>query len=109
LKLPANRRSTAAETFRNLYFDTALSWTDPVLLMLRAVVGIDRVLFGSDYPYLRRDLAVSCRERIEASPVLTDDERRSVLGATPIELLPRLARLAPELSPKGQHQITTVR
>jgi 6-methylsalicylate decarboxylase len=89
----AARRSTAAETFRNLYFDTALSWSDPVLVMLRSVVGMDRVMFGSDYPYLRRDLAVSCRQRIEDSPVLTDSERTAVLGETAIGLLPRLARV----------------
>ncbi len=51
--------ATAAETFRRLYWDTALSWSDPVLRMLRDVVGIDHVLFGSDYPYLRRDLTSS--------------------------------------------------
>jgi len=51
----AENRASAAETFH----DTALSWSDPVLAMLRSAVGIDRVLFGTDYPYLRRDLAVS--------------------------------------------------
>jgi 6-methylsalicylate decarboxylase len=87
----AEARATAAETFRRLYWDTALSWGDPVLRMLRDVVGIDRVVFGSDYPYLRRDLAVSCREHIEASPELTDGERAAVLGATATTLIPRLA------------------
>lgn len=67
----AEARASAAETFRRLYWDTALSWGDPVLRMLRDVVGIGRVVFGSDYPDLRRDLAVSCRERIEARPELT--------------------------------------
>jgi hypothetical protein len=28
--------------------------------MLRAVVGHDQVLFGSDFPYLRRVLAANC-------------------------------------------------
>jgi aminocarboxymuconate-semialdehyde decarboxylase len=64
----AEGRATAAETFRRLYWDTALSWGDPVLRMLRDVVGIDRVLFGSDYPYLRRDLAVSCRSTSGPAP-----------------------------------------
>ena len=96
----AESRSTAAETFRNLYFDTAISWGDPVLAMLRSVVGMDRVLFGSDYPYLRRDLAVSCRQRIEESSVLTDTERTAVLGATAMKLLPRLARVASQHSEK---------
>ncbi|MER7639371.1 amidohydrolase family protein [Streptomyces sp. NPDC126522] len=89
----AEERATAAETFRRLYWDTALSWSDPVLRMLRDVVGIDRVVFGSDYPYLRRDLAVSCRGHIEASAELTDAERSAVLGGTASTLIPRLAAL----------------
>jgi 6-methylsalicylate decarboxylase len=48
--------------------------------MLRDVVGIDRVVFGTDYPYLRRDLAVSCREHSEASPELTGSERTAILA-----------------------------
>ncbi|WP_210583553.1 amidohydrolase family protein [Streptomyces sp. GESEQ-35] len=92
----AEARATAAETFRRLYWDTALSWSDPVLRMLRDVVGIDRVVFGTDYPYLRRDLAVSCRERIETSPELSDTERTAVLGATAATLIPRLAALRPK-------------
>ena len=86
-------RLSAAETFRHLYFDTALSWTDPVLTMLRSAVGLDHVVFGSDYPYLRRDLAVDCRQRIEESAVLTDAERASILGLTAASLIPRLARV----------------
>jgi len=46
----AEARATAAETFRRLYWDTAASWGDPVLHMLRDVVGIDPVVFGTDYP-----------------------------------------------------------
>jgi len=91
----AEGRATAAETFRRLYWDTAASWGDPVLRMLRDVVGIDPVVFGTDYPYLRRDLAVSCREHIEATPELTDGERTAVLGATATTLIPRLATPRP--------------
>ena len=43
----ADDRARAADTFRYLYWDTALSWTDPVLAMLRSVVGLDHVLFGT--------------------------------------------------------------
>jgi 6-methylsalicylate decarboxylase len=66
-----------------------------VLRMLRDVVGIDSVVFGTDYPSMRRDLAVSCREHIEAAPELTDGERTAVLGATATTLIPRLAALRP--------------
>ena len=87
----AEGRGTAAETFRRLHWDTAASWGDPVLRLLRDVVGIDRVVFGSDFPYVRRDIAVRSREDIEASPELTDGERTAVLGGTAMTLIPRLA------------------
>ena len=86
----AEGRATAAETFRRLYWDTAASWGDPVLRMLRDVAGLDRVVFGTDYPYMPRDLAVACRGLIEASPELTENERTAILGATATELIPRL-------------------
>jgi hypothetical protein len=54
---------------------------------------ISNGVFGSDSPYLRRDLAVSCRERIQTSPELTDRERTAVLGGTATKLIPRLASL----------------
>lgn len=92
----AESRATAAETFRRLYWDTAASWGAPVLRMLRDVVGIDHVVFGTDYPYLRRDLAVACRQHIEDNPELTTRERTAILGGTATTLIPRLAALRPE-------------
>ena len=89
----AEARGTAAETFRRLYWDTAASWGDPVLRLLRNVVGVSRVVFGTDFPYLRRDIALRCRQDILASPELTDSERTAVLGATATTLIPRLATL----------------
>jgi aminocarboxymuconate-semialdehyde decarboxylase len=86
----AEQRSTAADTFRRLYWDTALSWTDPVLRLLRSTVGLSQVLFGTDYPYLRRDLAVSTRQRLLDSPELDAADRTNILGATATKLIPRL-------------------
>ena len=84
-------RGTAADTFRRLYFDTALSWSDPTLHTLREFVGLDHVLYGSDYPYLRRDIAVRGRAELEASRELSDTERTAVFHGAAIGLLPRLA------------------
>jgi predicted TIM-barrel fold metal-dependent hydrolase len=86
------QRGSAADTFRRLYWDTALSWRDPVLEMLRSIVGIDHVLYGSDFPYLRRDMAVAGRRQLAQSKVLNDVERKNVLGETALSLLPRLKR-----------------
>lgn len=86
----AEERGSAADTLRKLYWDTALSWHDPNLRMLRDVVGMDQVLFGSDYPYLRRDLAVNCRHEVEASMELNNVERDAVLADNARKLFPRL-------------------
>jgi len=87
----AEERGTAADTLRRLYWDTALSWRPPILRMLRSVVGMGQVLFGSDYPYLRRDLAVACRHEVETSAELDGEESRAVLADNALKLFPRLA------------------
>jgi len=91
----AEERGTAADTLRKLYWDTALSWRPPVLRMLRSVVGTGQVLFGSDYPYLRRDLAVACRHEVETSAELDSEESRAVLAENALKLFPRLSARAP--------------
>jgi aminocarboxymuconate-semialdehyde decarboxylase len=90
----SDERGTAADTLRRLYWDTALSWRQPILHMLRSEIGLGQVLFGSDYPYLRRDLAVKCRSEVENSPELNADEARAVLSGNALRLFPRLASLA---------------
>ena len=64
-----------------------------MLRLPRDVIGIDCVVLGTDFPYLRRDIALRCRQDIETSPELTDSERTAVLGATAMTLIPRLAAL----------------
>jgi aminocarboxymuconate-semialdehyde decarboxylase len=84
------QRGTAAEMFRRIYWDTALSASDPVLRMLQDVAGIDQVLYGTDFPYLRRDLAVRSRQRIEQSAALNAPDRFAILGGNAGRLFPRL-------------------
>jgi predicted TIM-barrel fold metal-dependent hydrolase len=87
-------RGTFANTLRRLYWDTALSWRPPILRMLRSEVGLGQVLFGSDFPYLSRDLAVQCRGEVEASPELEAVEAGGVLSGNALKLFPRLTALA---------------
>jgi predicted TIM-barrel fold metal-dependent hydrolase len=62
--------------------------------MLRDVVGLDQVLFGSDFPYIRRDLGVNCVQQLEQTAEFTADERARVMGGNAIKLFPRLGALA---------------
>src|ERR1700676_1289679 len=71
----AEERGTAADALRRLYWDTALSWRPPSPRMLRSVVGMGQVLFGSDYPYLRRDLAVAARPQVKQGQSAEHKER----------------------------------
>jgi predicted TIM-barrel fold metal-dependent hydrolase len=84
------QRGTAADMFRRIYWDTALAASDPVLRMLRDVAGIGQVLFGTDFPYLRRDLAIDSKQRISRSSDLNDQEKRAILGGNASRLFPRL-------------------
>jgi hypothetical protein len=61
------------------------------LRMPRSVAGVGQVLFGSDYPYLRRDLAVSCRQEVESSAELQANEAYAVLVGNALKLFPRFA------------------
>ncbi len=92
-----DERGSAADTFRRLHWDTALSWSDPVLRLLRSVVGMDRVVFGSDYPYLRRDLAVACPQALRDTAELSAEEREAIFHGTALRLLPRIAGLRSRL------------
>ena len=85
----APARKFALLSSSRLYWDTALSWHPANLRMLRSVVGMGQVLFGSDYPYLRRDLAVSCRHEVESSAELQANEARAVLAGNALKLSPR--------------------
>lgn len=80
--------------FRRIYWDTALAPSDPILRMLRDVAGVNQVLCGTDFPYLRRNLLVNSRQRILQSPELNDSERRTILGENAPGLFPRLRSTA---------------
>jgi predicted TIM-barrel fold metal-dependent hydrolase len=85
----AEQRGTAADMFRRMYWDTALAASDPVLRMLRDVAGITQVLYGTDFPYQRQDLAAQSKQVLQRA-ALSDVERDAMLGGNALRLLPRL-------------------
>ena len=98
------QRGTAADMFRRVSWDTALSTSDPVLRMLRDVAGIDQVLFGTDFPYLHRDLAVNAKQRILKSSELNHVEKHAVLGGNAARLFPRLHSLVQSCLRTASHE-----
>jgi aminocarboxymuconate-semialdehyde decarboxylase len=65
--------------------------------MLRDVAGIDQVLYGTDFPYLRRDLAVGSKQRITQSSELNDREGTGILGRNASRLFPRMDSIVRKL------------
>jgi len=84
---------TAAETFRRLYWDTASAWSDPVLHTLLNITGGEKILFGTDFPYLRKDIAVRSKDCVARSTELTAEQRKQVLGTNALNLFPRFKLL----------------
>jgi predicted TIM-barrel fold metal-dependent hydrolase len=80
---------TAAETFRRLYWDTALAWSDPVINHLRHIAGIDKIAFGTDFPYIRKDLAIKGKLRLKSNPDLSAEDKIKLFGGNAFELFPR--------------------
>jgi len=80
----AHARATAAETFRRLYWDTALSWGDPVLRMLRDFVRLRLPLPaagpGRLVPRAHRGQPGTYRKRANGRPRRDGDEADPAAG-----------------------------
>jgi 6-methylsalicylate decarboxylase len=86
-----DERGDASDTFRRLYWDTALAWNDSVLRCLQSVVSLEQVLFGTDHPYIRRDLGLRCIHDLRTTSELDPHGRRLVLSENALKLFPRFA------------------
>ncbi len=80
---------TSAESFRRLYWDTALAWTDPVINHLRHIGGMDKVVFGTDYPYVRNDLAAKGRLTLKSNPDISPEDKEKLFSGNALDLFPR--------------------
>lgn len=66
--------------FHRLYFDTVL-YDTPALNFLREVAGADKLLLGSDSPFIDADPMPFVNDMR-----LSDSERRGILGETAVRL-----------------------
>jgi predicted TIM-barrel fold metal-dependent hydrolase len=62
--------------------------------MLRDVARTNQVLYGTDFPYLRRDLAINSKQPSLRSSELNDLERRAILGGNASRLFPAIPSFA---------------
>jgi aminocarboxymuconate-semialdehyde decarboxylase len=81
----------ASDSLRRIYYDTALAWGDPVMHTLATIAGPRQILFGTDFPYIRPDLAQRARKDVGETREFDASARGRILGGNATELFPRLA------------------
>ena len=81
----------ASDSLSRIYYDTALAWGDAVLHTVAAIASPRQVLFGTDFPYIRPDLARRARKEVGETREFDASTRELILGGNAAELFPRLA------------------
>ena len=80
-----------AERFENVYADTSAAvdflMREDVITRIRKKVGLERLLFGSDYPVVGGSSMKSDADLVRDCPHLNDDEKKMVLGENAERLL----------------------
>jgi predicted TIM-barrel fold metal-dependent hydrolase len=83
-------RDAIQRGLQSFYYDTALSAADAVFALLKEVVGVDRLVFGSDYPQVPDDYVSASADALRDSSIVTAADRQRVARANGLALLPRL-------------------
>lgn len=91
-KQRGNYPKGALHYIKQFYFDTALSGDKPPLDALFAFSDPARVLFGTDFPYVSDDIAISETRGFEAYENLSAAARARIEHGAALELFPRLAK-----------------
>jgi predicted TIM-barrel fold metal-dependent hydrolase len=74
---------------RRFHYDTALSAGPEPLAALQALVGPDRILFGSDWPYVPDEVVGATADR--ALALIPEEAQAAVTGGNARRLFPKLA------------------
>jgi 6-methylsalicylate decarboxylase len=76
------------QSLRSLWYDVSGNSLPYQLPALKQIVPLDRVVYGSDWPFANEELGLELRQALAATPELTDDERRAILRDNALQLLP---------------------
>jgi 6-methylsalicylate decarboxylase len=75
---------------RRFWYDTAMSVGPETLKCLFSIVGTDRVVFGSDWPYLNNKAVEIEAKSLVASDLLSDAQAVAIARGNALSLFPRL-------------------
>jgi predicted TIM-barrel fold metal-dependent hydrolase len=87
----AQAREKTRQGLSSFYYDTALSAVDPVLRMMADLVGVERILFGSDWPQAKEPFVQDTVDGVRFSKALNAAERYAVARGNGLSLFPGFA------------------
>ncbi len=76
---------------RRFYYDTALSGSEYALSALTKLVGADRILYGSDYPFAPERVGAAAARGIADFVGFSSEDRAAIGSGNATRLFPRLA------------------
>jgi predicted TIM-barrel fold metal-dependent hydrolase len=97
------RTLASGQTFGSWYFDTALSAGPAALPTLKAFAGSERILFGSDFPYVSAGISGTFTEQLDAYDDFTSSERNAINHGNAWTFFPRLASAIDKTSRKTMY------
>ena len=75
---------------KRFYYDLAGFCLPRILPALRTYIDIDKIVYGSDYPYMNAEVTSQLGAKLMAEGGFTDDEMKKVLYGNAMKLFPRL-------------------
>ena len=75
------------------YYDTALSGADAPMAALTALAPIEKIFYGSDWPYVERAFVIEQSETLVAMPQFAGERFAAMERDNAILTFPRFARL----------------
>ena len=72
-----------SEYFKSVYIDTAQSFYEPAMMCAYALMGPEKIIFGSDYPFTSLERSINCVKNMNISP----KEKEKILSKNAIKIL----------------------
>jgi predicted TIM-barrel fold metal-dependent hydrolase len=88
-------RAAIVAGLKSFHYDIALSASDAVVALLDEVVGVDRLVFGSDYPQVPENYIVATADVAFNARGLSAEQRHKIVRGNGVVLLPRLDATSP--------------
>ena len=90
---PFNERHPEGVTpyLDKFYFDTALSGASGPMAALTELAGFDRILYGSDWPFVERSFVVEQNENLQRMPQFAGERFAAMARGNAMRLFKRFA------------------